>query len=87
LIRQSASKACGFTLNPIAWHSTSQCRKGAKEAENQPLKLLKLRSKMKLYDYKAEELQQQIDFLKILMIAPLAITFIFSIIIYLIKFF
>jgi hypothetical protein len=42
---------------------------------------------MKLYDYKAEELQQQIDFLKILMIAPLAITFIFSIIIYLIKFF
>jgi len=41
---------------------------------------------MKLYDYKAEELQKQIYFLKILMIAPLAITFIFSIIIYLIKF-
>jgi len=57
-----------------------------KEAENQPLKLLKLRSKMKLYDYKAEELQKQIDLLKILMIAPLAISFIFSIIIYLIKF-
>jgi hypothetical protein len=41
---------------------------------------------MKIYDYEAEELQEQIDFLKILMIAPLAITFIFSIIIYLIKF-
>jgi len=41
---------------------------------------------MKLYDYKAEELQEQIDFLKILMIAPLAISFIFSLIIYLIKF-
>jgi len=41
---------------------------------------------MKLYDYKAEELQKQIDLLKILMIAPLAISFIFSIIIYLIKF-
>jgi hypothetical protein len=42
---------------------------------------------MKLYDYKAEELQKQIDLLKILMIAPLAISFIFSLIIYLIKFF
>jgi hypothetical protein len=41
---------------------------------------------MKIYDYEAEELQEQIDLLKILMIAPLAITFILSIIIYLIKF-
>lgn len=41
---------------------------------------------MKIYDYEAEELQEQIDLLKILMIAPLAISFIFSIIIYLIKF-
>ena len=41
---------------------------------------------MKIYDYKAEDLQKQIDFLKILMIAPLAITFILSIIIYFIKF-
>jgi hypothetical protein len=41
---------------------------------------------MKIFDYDAEELQKQIDLLKILMIAPLAITFIFSIIIYLIKF-
>jgi len=41
---------------------------------------------MKIFDYEAEEVQDQIYFLKILMIAPLAITFIFSIIIYLIKF-
>jgi hypothetical protein len=41
---------------------------------------------MKPYKSEAEELQEQIDFLKILMIAPLAISFIFSIIIYFIKF-
>jgi hypothetical protein len=41
---------------------------------------------MKLYDFEAKEIQQKVELLKILMIAPLAITFIFSIIIYLIKF-
>lgn len=42
---------------------------------------------MKLYDFEAQEIQQEVDLLKILMILPLAVSLIFSIILYLIKFF